>query len=278
MGMGYKKYDTVMINGRNRILFVKTNSKSKNPILYIKYDKEYITYKSFLRKRKVKGGVDEIREDVTNANYDDVNKIQKEQILITKIDGTTITLDNVDAIMNMWKTYNNYPNNTNKDFKSFLKSIIKEKITKIELIKFIDLFPSLNINNIYIILVNNFDVYASTKTEVLLNIEGEIYQLYFKLQYLDVTNGIQYNTDINKSINGKRYKFYFSRSENPIKILCKITSNNITKSFIFDMQNNKIMLEHIEVPRPSEKGVFQTLKGCIGPLCSTSLKDIHGPT
>lgn len=59
MGGGYKKYDTVMINGRNRIRFVKANSKSKNPILYIKSDKEYITYKSFLRKRKVRGGGEE---------------------------------------------------------------------------------------------------------------------------------------------------------------------------------------------------------------------------
>jgi hypothetical protein len=58
----------VKINGSNRILFVKANSKSKNPILYIKSDKEYITYKSFLRKRKVKGGgTEEIKEDLTDS-------------------------------------------------------------------------------------------------------------------------------------------------------------------------------------------------------------------
>jgi hypothetical protein len=60
MGGGYKKYDTVKVNGRNRIRFVKANSKSKNPILYIKSDNKYITYKSFLRKRKIRGGADPI--------------------------------------------------------------------------------------------------------------------------------------------------------------------------------------------------------------------------
>jgi hypothetical protein len=64
MGGGYKKYDTVNVNGRNRVRFVKANSKSKNPIVYIKSDKEYITYKSFLRKRKVKGGVNYVEENV----------------------------------------------------------------------------------------------------------------------------------------------------------------------------------------------------------------------
>ena len=71
MGGGYKKYDTVKVNGRNRIRFVKANSKSKNPILYIKSDNEYITYKSFLRKRKIRGGA--IKEiDVTNSTYKEV--------------------------------------------------------------------------------------------------------------------------------------------------------------------------------------------------------------
>jgi hypothetical protein len=64
-------YVTVKVNGRNRILFVKANSKSKNHILYIKSDKEYITYKSFLRKSKVKGGGTEgITEDITKLAYD----------------------------------------------------------------------------------------------------------------------------------------------------------------------------------------------------------------
>ncbi len=57
-----------MINGRNRVRFIKANSKSKNPIIYIKSDKEYITYKSFLRKRKVRGGGEETYY-VTNFNH-----------------------------------------------------------------------------------------------------------------------------------------------------------------------------------------------------------------
>jgi hypothetical protein len=74
MGGGYKKYDTVKVNGRNRIRFVKANSKSKNPILYIKSDNEYITYKSFLRKRKIRGGA--IKEkDVTNSTHVEMRKL-----------------------------------------------------------------------------------------------------------------------------------------------------------------------------------------------------------
>ena len=73
-GGGYKKYDTINVNGRNRVRFVKANSKSKNPILYIKSRNEYITYKSFLRLHKVKGGNPLYHElgpyAVTNFSYD----------------------------------------------------------------------------------------------------------------------------------------------------------------------------------------------------------------
>jgi hypothetical protein len=112
MGGGYIKYDTVNVNGRNRVRFVKANSKSKNPIIYIKSDKEYITYKSFLRKRTMQGGAlagvyivndctdieDFLKEtlgknDLTNINMDVIltfsNDSTKTNVFVYHIRGDT---------------------------------------------------------------------------------------------------------------------------------------------------------------------------------------------
>jgi len=109
---GYKKYDTVNVNGRNRVRFVKANSKSKNPIIYIKSDKEYITYKSFLHKRTMQGGAlagvyivndctdieDFLKEtlgnnDLTNINMDVIltfsNDSTKTNVFVYHIRGDT---------------------------------------------------------------------------------------------------------------------------------------------------------------------------------------------
>jgi hypothetical protein len=48
------KHDNIQINNKNRVLYKKSSSKSDNPILYIKKNNKYITYKSYLKK--IKGG------------------------------------------------------------------------------------------------------------------------------------------------------------------------------------------------------------------------------
>ena len=53
----FVKHNTVNINGRNRVLYKKSSSKSINPVLYIKTKEAYVTYKSYLKKgKKIRGG------------------------------------------------------------------------------------------------------------------------------------------------------------------------------------------------------------------------------
>ncbi len=102
----YTKYDTVKINGKNRILYIKSNSKSKNPITYVKYNKDFITYKQFLKFKKmkkikkIKGGVEYEVIDVTNVNKQKLIEMIKSYLIQEK---TCILHINVSCIDN----YNN---------------------------------------------------------------------------------------------------------------------------------------------------------------------------
>jgi hypothetical protein len=53
---GYKKHGKVDINGKSRVLYVKANTKSTNPVVYIQSDGKMILYKTFLNHKKIKGG------------------------------------------------------------------------------------------------------------------------------------------------------------------------------------------------------------------------------
>jgi hypothetical protein len=46
------KHSSVSINGKNRCLYIKSGSKSKTPILYIRHKCSYITYKQYLQSNK----------------------------------------------------------------------------------------------------------------------------------------------------------------------------------------------------------------------------------
>jgi hypothetical protein len=66
---GYKKYKSVVLNNRKRILYTKSNSKSNNPILYINHKGSMMTYKQFLKNMKYKGGtIQNIEGFTTNRN------------------------------------------------------------------------------------------------------------------------------------------------------------------------------------------------------------------
>ena len=193
MGEGYKKHDTVNVNGRNRVIFVKANSKSKTPILYIKCDKEYITYKSFLRKRKVTGG-----------------------------------------------TY-------------------AEGVTHPEISKDTKLKPLPRVN-IYDILINIFTQYKNAEETITLDLTNEkISKLFIRTEYLfnttDHKETLKYDTDITKTINEVIYTFRIWKNIEKNKLWFQITSQNVTKVFVFNIQNKTILLEHI-APRTNHKEIF----------------------
>jgi hypothetical protein len=52
----FKEYNKAIINGKTRILYVKANTRSTNPIIYIKHNGDMMTYKQFLKHKKNKGG------------------------------------------------------------------------------------------------------------------------------------------------------------------------------------------------------------------------------
>jgi hypothetical protein len=54
----FKKHSSTIMNKKKRNLYIKSTSKSKNPVIYIKHQGEMITYKKFLKhnKNKLIGG------------------------------------------------------------------------------------------------------------------------------------------------------------------------------------------------------------------------------
>lgn len=53
-------HNKIKINGKDRLIYCKSTSKSNNPILYIKYKGDYITYNSYLKlnkNKKMRGGI-----------------------------------------------------------------------------------------------------------------------------------------------------------------------------------------------------------------------------
>jgi hypothetical protein len=53
----YKLYKRIYVHKKRRNVYVKTNSKSKKPVQYIRHKKEMITLKSYLKMKKMRGGV-----------------------------------------------------------------------------------------------------------------------------------------------------------------------------------------------------------------------------
>lgn len=79
----FKPYKKVQVNGKHRTIYIKTSSKSNNPIMYIKHKKEMITYKSFLKLKKMRGGGFNINQtilsaiDVTDYTFDQMQDFIK---------------------------------------------------------------------------------------------------------------------------------------------------------------------------------------------------------
>lgn len=79
---GFKKYKTVIINNRKRITFIRTNSKSNNPIEYIKCNSSMITYKQFLKSTKMIGGG--VNDSILNKTVEELHKSNKDDKIILK--------------------------------------------------------------------------------------------------------------------------------------------------------------------------------------------------
>ena len=82
--MKFIKHSTIILNGRMRFLYKKATSISQNPVLYIRYHNNYITYKKYklLSKKRMIGGsginqeiIDKVLEAREKLNYYYIDKI-----------------------------------------------------------------------------------------------------------------------------------------------------------------------------------------------------------
>ena len=114
--------------------------------------------------------------------------------------------------------------------------------------------------NIFEILVKYFNIYKTTDETITLDLnDEEISKLYNRTKYLHDTTDhqetLQYDTDITKTINGVKYTFRIWKKDNPLTIWFQITLQKVIKIFVFNIQNKKILLEHI-APRTKHKDIL----------------------
>jgi hypothetical protein len=114
--------------------------------------------------------------------------------------------------------------------------------------------------NIYDILIDIFTQYKNTEETITLDLTNEkISKLYNRTKYLhdntDHQETLQYDTDITKTINGVKYTFRIWKNIEKNKLWFQIISQNVTKAFVFNIQNKKILLEHI-APRTKHKDIL----------------------
>jgi hypothetical protein len=116
---GYIKYKSKIINGKKRCIYVKNNSKSDNPRLYIVKNGKMISYKQFIKNKTYNGGISPM------FNFDQNNTIHISYPFFTYNMLKSFFNTNNLQIRNYGLSYRiTYQNNTTINKRSNLKHFI----------------------------------------------------------------------------------------------------------------------------------------------------------